>query len=386
MRNLSIWLPPFSGDYSGACSVLFDFNALIILNDAACCTRNYVEYEEPRWSRSKKTTFCAQLRTVDAVLGNDERVIAKAEEAAKQLNPDFVALLGSPVPAVIGVDIVGMAYELEDRLNIPCLGLNTTGFDQYHTGVSMALTALLRRFGEKAETIPRSVNLLGLTPLDFSANDNAARFRTLLENNDYSVLWSAAMGTDLEQVKQAGQAQVNLVLSWSGLTAAREMERTWGIPYVAGVPIGADSTKELFALLAQTVQDKQTRFLTAKAEGPDPILIVAEQVFANSLRMALRAGGCQRGITVASFFGWEKKWAQQGDVHLRDEAELEQFLSGGNYSTLIGDPLFSLLPSAERARLHPIPHPAVSSHLHWNNVPVFADISQEQLTRWSEET
>ena len=48
MNNLSIWLPPFAGDYSGACSALFDFNALIILNDAACCTRNYVEYEEPR--------------------------------------------------------------------------------------------------------------------------------------------------------------------------------------------------------------------------------------------------------------------------------------------------------------------------------------------------
>ena len=28
MKNLSIWLPPFSPDYSGAASVMFDFNAL----------------------------------------------------------------------------------------------------------------------------------------------------------------------------------------------------------------------------------------------------------------------------------------------------------------------------------------------------------------------
>lgn len=384
MKNLSVWLPPFSGDYSGACSALFDFNALIILNDAACCTRNYVEYEEPRWSRGKKTTFCAQLRTVDAVLGNDERVIAKAEEAARQLDPDFVALLGSPVPAVIGMDTVGMAYELENRLNIPCFGLNTTGFNQYHSGVSMALTALLRRFGQKGKTIPKSVNLLGLTPLDFSANENAARFRTILEDSGYSVLWSAAMGTDLEQVRRAGQAQVDLVLSWSGLAAAREMERAWGIPYVVGVPIGADGTRELLDLLDRTAADGESRFLSGKADGAEPILIVAEQVLANSLRAALRANGCQRGITAASFFGWEKKWAQPNDLHLRDEAELEQLLSNGSFSTLIGDPLFSLLPSAEKIRLHPLPHPAVSSDLHWKDVPVFADLSPEQLTGWSE--
>ena len=384
MKNLSIWLPPFSGDYSGACSALFDFNALIILNDAACCTRNYVEYEEPRWTRSKKTTFCSQLRTVDAILGNDERVLAQAEEAANQLHPDFVALLGSPVPAVIGMDLAGMACELEGRLGLPCFGLSTNGFEGYHTGVSMTLTALLRRFGQTGETVPGGVNLLGMTPLDFSANENAARIRAVLESGGFSVLWSAAMGTTLEQVKQAGRAQANLVLSWSGLAAAKEMEKAWGIPYVAGVPVGADGRKELPALLEETLRDGRSRVLSAPAEGERPILIVAEQVLGNSLRAALRAGGCQRGITAASFFGWEKAWAQPGDMHLRGEAELEQLLSGGGFSALIGDPLFSLLPGAGNVTPHPLPHPAVSSSLHWNEVPVFPDLSREQLAQWGD--
>lgn len=384
MKNLSIWLPPFSGDYSGACSALFDFNALIILNDAACCTRNYVEYEEPRWTRSKKTTFCSQLRTVDAVLGNDERVLAQAEEAANQLHPDFVALLGSPVPAVIGMDLAGMACELEGRLGLPCFGLNTTGFEGYHTGVSMTLTALLRRFGQTGETVPGGVNLLGMTPLDFSANENAARIRAVLESGGFSVLWSAAMGTTLEQVRQAGRAQANLVLSWSGLAAAKEMEKAWGIPYVAGVPVGAEGTKALLDLLEETLRDGRSRVLSAPAEGERPILIVAEQVLGNSLRAALRVGGCRRGITVASFFGWEKAWAQPGDVHLRGEAELEQLLSVGGFSALIGDPLFSLLPGAGNVTPHPLAHPAVSSSLHWNEVPVFPDLSREQLTQWGD--
>lgn len=385
MKNLSIWLPPFAGDYSGACSALFDFNALIILNDAACCTRNYVEYEEPRWTRGKKTTFCSQLRTVDAVLGNDERVLAQAEEAAGQLHPAFVALLGSPVPAVIGMDLAGMACELEGRLDLPCLGLSTTGFDGYHVGVSMTLKALLRRFGQRGEPVTGGVNLLGLTPLDFSANQNAARFRAVLEDNGVPVLWSAAMGTSLEQVRQAGRAQANLVLSWSGLAAAREMERTWGIPYVAGVPVGTDGARAVLALLEQTLGDGRSRVLSAPAEGERPILIAAEQVLGNSLRAALRANGCRRGITVASFFGWEKAWAQPGDLHLQGEAELERLLSGGSFSALIGDPLLSLLPGAGKVTLHPLAHPAVSSSLHWNETPVFPDLSREQLAAWGGE-
>lgn len=384
MKNLSIWLPPFSGDYSGACSALFDYNALIILNDAACCTRNYVEYEEPRWVRSKKTTFSAQLRTVDVVLGNDARIIDQAEEIAKQLQPDFVVMLGSPVPAVIGMDTTGMAYELEERIGIPCIGLNTTGFAGYHVGASMAFKALMQRFGKRGASIPGGINLLGLTPLDFSANDNAFRLRRLLEEAEYDVVWSAAMGSTLEHIKRAGQAQVNLVLSWSGLVTAKEMERDWGIPYVAGVPVGLNGQKQLLEVLEQTIQDKHSRFLSAEEEGDRPILIVGEQVLGNSLRWALRANGCQRGISVASFFGWEKRWAQPGDRHLSGEAELEKLLSEGIYVTLIGDPLLSLLPSAKQLRLYPLPHPAVSSHLHWNDVPVFADITQAQLSEWSD--
>ena len=115
MGRLSVYLSPFAGDYSGACAALFDFNCLIILCDAACCTKNYVDYDEPRWSRRKTTTLCAQLRTLEVTLGDDERLLRQAAEAALDRRPDFVALLGSPVPAIVGMDMGGMARELEAR-------------------------------------------------------------------------------------------------------------------------------------------------------------------------------------------------------------------------------------------------------------------------------
>ena len=42
MGKLSIYLPPFAGDYSGVCSALYDFNCLIVLCDASCC-RSLIE-------------------------------------------------------------------------------------------------------------------------------------------------------------------------------------------------------------------------------------------------------------------------------------------------------------------------------------------------------
>lgn len=94
MGKLSIYLPPFAGDYAGACSALFDFSCLIVLCDAACCTKNYIDYDEPRWSRDKTTTLCAQLRTLEVTLGDDRRILRQAAEAAQAQRPDFVARRG----------------------------------------------------------------------------------------------------------------------------------------------------------------------------------------------------------------------------------------------------------------------------------------------------
>ena len=47
MARLSLFLPSFAADYSGVCSCLFDLDALVVVADAACCTRNYIDYDEP---------------------------------------------------------------------------------------------------------------------------------------------------------------------------------------------------------------------------------------------------------------------------------------------------------------------------------------------------
>ena len=300
MARLSLYLPPLAGDYSGVCSTLFGLNCLVIIVDANCCTRNYVEYDEPRWARRRKTAFSAQLRTLEAVMGDDSRIIDQACEAVAELAPACVAIIGSPVPAIMGMDLAGMAMEIEGRTGVPSLGLPTTGFETYEQGVSMALDALVARFcvpggaespagrpsqpaaggrvdvstamasgqaghGADVDPVPvpdpvgvpgrgvpaagattrPSVNVLGFSPHDFADEADMHHVREWLAEAGVDVAFCPDDTYALGDVAGATSADVSIVVAWSGLAAARRLREEHGIPFVVGRPLCATDAAEL---------------------------------------------------------------------------------------------------------------------------------------------
>jgi len=382
MSQLSIYLPPFTGDYSGVCSALFDLNCVVIINDASCCTRNYVSYDEPRWTEARKSTFCSELRTMDAVMGNDEKVVKQTVEAAQKIKPDFVVMLGSPVPAIIGTDMTALAREIEARSGCPTLGFGTTGFSYYNKGISAATLALLERFTDRnLKTTADSVNILGLTPLDFSANDNHLIFKQFLEKSGLRVNGSFFMQTDLEQVRCAAAAAVNLVVSQSGYATARYLEEQYAMPYVVATPIGQQFSREISQTIKQTLQDKKSRIINGNRprETSPSLLIVGDQVIANSLRAAIQRIHKSANITIASFFEIQPELSLPGDIFLKNERHLVELLRSGKYDSLLADTLITKLLAAASLKCHSLPHPAVSSYLYWDKVPLFIGDEMETL-------
>lgn len=351
MARLSLYLPPFAGDYSGVCSTLFGLRCLVVIVDANCCTRNYVEYDEPRWARQRKTAFSAQLRTLEAVMGDDSRIIDQACEAACELAPSCTAIIGSPVPAIMGMDLDGMAREIEARTGIPSLGLETTGFETCERGVSMALEALVRRFcppgagalpaGEagvllaSGDAVPGAshaaalegaatcgapapsrrprVNVLGLSPHDFASEADLGCVRAWLAQVGADVAFCPDGAYELDDVALAAGADASLVVAWSGLAAARWLREACGVPYAVGRPLCADDAAELLGAAlagageragcadggadecagrasAATPVSPEPACASAPlpAEAPSPLLIVGEQVCANALRARVR--------------------------------------------------------------------------------------------------
>ncbi|NLA87764.1 MAG: hypothetical protein GX847_10910 [Clostridiales bacterium] len=386
MNLLSIYLPPFAGDYTGVCSALFELNCLVVIDDAACCTRNYINCDEPRWSESRKSAFSSRLRTIEAVLGDEERLISQTVDAAQRIKPDFTAMVSTPVPSIIGRDMDGIARDIQARSGVPALGFNTTGFQYYDKGVSSAILALVKRFADKhAETKPGSVNILGLTPLDFSANDNSRLLCSVLEENGFNVRCSFLMQTNLDRVRRSSSAEVNLVVSQSGWAAAEYMREHFDIPYVAAMPLGTEYSQAVINALKRAARDKQSRVMNTAAQdgAAKKILIIGEQVIANSIRSALYQKGCKANTAVASFFGMNPELTAPGDVQLKSESHLIELLTSGIYRGLIADPLINDIPAAADLTRHDLPHPAVSGMLHWDDVPLFlSDSFETTLQSW----
>ena len=109
---------------------------------------------------------------MEAIMGDDEKLISDIVDAASQLHPKFIVIAGTPIPTMTGFDFTAVAELVEDRTGIPTFGFSTTGMSTYVVGANMAFEGIARRFVkrdvEKSEKL--SVNILGLTPLDFSVN------------------------------------------------------------------------------------------------------------------------------------------------------------------------------------------------------------------------
>ena len=101
-----------------------------------------------------------------------------------------------------------------------------------------------------------SVNLLGVTPLDFSINGNVDALRKVFEDAGIPVNCCAAMGESFDSLRHIFRASVNVVVSSCGRRPARYMEQIAGIPYVEGTPIGAYGAARLPNLVKEAYEKK----------------------------------------------------------------------------------------------------------------------------------
>lgn len=396
LEELWISLPALAPDYSGVCSAMFDLGGMSVIHDASGCTGNYTGYDEPRWYGSNSMVYCSGLREIDAVLGRDDKLIANILKTAEYTNPRCFSLIGSPVPMVIGSDMKGIAKELENSTGIPSFGFSTNGLGLYNKGVSEAVLTVIKRFLKpSAEKLDRSINVIGTTPLDFSANSNAEDLYKALGDHGYKVIGKLMMGASIEQIENLTMAQVNLVVTESGLDAAIYLYKEYGIPYVVGMLTGNDN--ELFELIEKTRADKKCRVLGitepestgSKKESPqdislndtlEKVFIVGEQVLGNSIRYAINRRCPQIPVVVGTMTGLRKEIAKECDLDIPGEESLVKLMESGNYRVIVGDPLLGDVLTDD-LKLVEMPHVALSSKLYWNKAVHFIGREMDDIVK-----
>lgn len=347
MKQTSRIISTYSADTFGVCSALFELGGMVVMHDASGCNSTYTTHDEPRWFDMDSMVYISALTEMEAIMGDDEKLISDIVSAAEELKPKFIAIVGTPIPTMVGFDFQAVANLIEDRTGIPTFGFSTTGMNTYVHGVSMALETLARYFVADTEekTENPSMNILGLTPLDFSVNGQAESIVRWAENQGYEVLSTWAMGSTLEDIARAGMAHRNLVVSAGGLKAAKLLEKRFGTPYIVGVPM--DGKLEVSELAGEE------------------IAIVGEGVYALSLAWALERV-CGRGVRVICTTECDAKLLRAKDVMLRDEAEIEEALRSAK--TIIADPLYRpICPRA--AQFVSLPAEAFSGRIYRAQIP-----------------
>lgn len=356
MRQTIGRLSIYSPDTFGIASALYELGGMTVIHDASGCNSTYTTHDEPRWYEMDSMVFISAISEMEAVMGDDGKLIRDIISAAGELHPKFIAIAGTPIPMMTGFDFKAVAAVIEKKTGIPTFGFATNGMEDYLPGVSMALEAVAERLTLPAEEKVRGgVNLLGLTPLDFPL-DAPEKIRALLEENGMKVLSSWAMGSSLDEIRdRSAKAEVNLILSYSGLAAAEKLKEKYGTPYVIGVPIG-EFSKTVIRALMESAEDGQNRNALPGAAEESDTVVIGESVAALSLAAALK-----KPARVVCPFPDGHGIRDCGAVFAPDEDSLVQALTGAE--TVIADPLFA--PAfPEGAKLIRLPHTAYSGRLY----------------------
>lgn len=357
MKGLRLFLPPFAPDTAGAASVLYPLGGLVVIVDAGGCAGNICGFDEPRFSVPQKTASVftsAALRDMDAILGRDQHLIHHIKETIADFQSightfPFIALVGTPVPAVIGTDLAALARLLEQDLGIPVIAIDTDGTEAYDVGIGKTYDALFHHVARIPSQIaprPGTLGVLGATTLDVGS-DAAAPLRTLLQNNGWNAIRLYGFDSDLTQYATAAQNEKNLVIAPAGLPAARWLKQTFHTPYEIAYPLAK-------RLLAQAV-DAVPLPKTAKN-----ILILHQQIAARTLRELLQARYPDACIACATYFQQIGAIAKPQDIKLRDESDLPALVQAKSYDVILGDPLYQRVLADDIGTFLPIPHPAVS--------------------------
>lgn len=432
-----VFTSTYTADVSGVCSALYELGGMTVIHDPSGCNSTYSTHDEPRWFDTDSLMFVSGLDEMTAVLGDDNVLIDDVAHAVHDLKPRFVTLCSGSIPHIIAFDCKGVAHLLEKRTGVPMLPVTTTGNRSYVAGVGAALTEWVKRFADSSENPYRvsssgspdcvgssgspdcsantlegaagpesfSVNLLGVTPLDFSIIGNVDVMRKVFDDAGIPVNCCAAMGESFDSLRHIFHASVNVVVSSCGRRLARYMEQTAGIPYVEGTPIGAFGAARLPELAKEAYAKKRAslsgasgsaelpssrgasgslRMLLTKKKGdsegiclwkgnpaherwdvPDgQILIIGEEIFAQSLAAAINqlAPDCRHGLQ--AFAVWP-------DVdHGFPEDVLAELIRKSRY--IIGDPLYRTIPhDSKQNTFVDFPHEAYSGRIFRDRIPVF---------------
>lgn len=419
MKQVSVTLSTYTADVSGVCSALYELGGMVVIHDPSGCNSTYNTHDEPRWYDMDSLIFISGLSQMDAIMGNDDKFINDIVRAAKELKPRFIALVRTPIPLMTGTDFEGIARVIEKQTQISVFYFPTSGMHSYVSGAGMALETVARELvlptnanehfkenGIEIENVSNElsvadtkkqnqqklnqseqkqienteskqsnskikINILGATPLDFSVNSTLDSIKEFLSKH-FEIISTFAMGSTIEDIQKAGEADVNLVISSVGFQAAKVLEERFSTPYVIGTPV-----KGFAGIIAEKLIDaawtgkSQTAYFSVTSPGKNisraanGIYIIGESVISQSLKAAM---ALKQGIDATVICPLETEPEYIGENVLLFSSEEEIKAAIAEAKTVIADPIYKTI-CADETNFIALPHEAFSGRIYRKEIP-----------------
>ena len=330
-------LPVYTGDVSGAASALYELGGMCVIHDPSGCNSTYNTHDEIRWYDKESLIYISGLNDIDAITGNDDKLIENIVYAAGEMKPKFIALANSPLPYLNGTDFKGICRILEQKTGLPCFYVQTNAMHDYSAGASAAYLAfakkLLKPLSKHTGSKP-SANILGSTPLDHAGT-------TFDLSEEYDIVSNWSYGTSYENAVKATSADINIVVSSAGLAVARYMQEEFGIPYrLLGDYLDVQRAKSKCYVVGEAVTSGYVASQIKRQYDKDFNVIATTEI--------------TDGLLGAN------------DTKAHGEEEIRAALADAE--VIIADPLFKLV-SPKSAKFIGLPHFAMSGRLYLKQIP-----------------
>jgi nitrogenase molybdenum-iron protein beta chain len=184
----------------------------------------------------------SNIQEREVVFGGGERLAEQVANTLQVMDGALYIVLTSCVTEMIGDDVGAIVLPLAEQ-GVPIVYAETGGFrgNSYH-GYELVLESLLKNFAPAGGERRRGqVNLWGVAPnFDVFWRGNLLGLRRLLARLGLSVNTFFTVDDRLEDIRRAGSAELNIVVSdVYGCRAAQTAEEIHGTPYITtALPIG----------------------------------------------------------------------------------------------------------------------------------------------------
>jgi nitrogenase molybdenum-cofactor synthesis protein NifE len=281
--------------------------AHVVHGPIACCGNSW----EGRGTQSSKgelhtVGFTTDMGEIDIVYGGEEKLLNAIKRTHETVKPKAIFVYSTCVSGLTGEDIDEVCKRAENELGIRVIPVNAPGFvGPKNLGNRIAGKVLLEHVigtGETPVLTHTDINLIG----EYNIAGDLWLVEPLLTKAGIRILSKITGDSTFEEITWAHQAKLNVVVcSRALINVAREMERTYGIPFVEVSFFGSSEITKALRKIADSLQSKVGR------DGPGLMSRVENLIKTEEKRLKQQLAPYKhlRGKKAVLYTGGVKSWS-----------------------------------------------------------------------------